>query len=130
MWSVAHLRPTLCSPMDCSLPGSSICGTIPARILKWIAFSSFRGSSGPGVEPTSPMVPALAGGCSTTEPAGHHHPAPAQSTGQGRLRSSRKDPRVHSRFVSLGCLTLNNCRLGPPGLSLKSLSLPIQEWSG
>ena len=33
--------PTLCDPMDCSLPGSSIHGSFQARVLEWgaIAFS-------------------------------------------------------------------------------------------
>ena len=33
--------PTLCDPMDCSPPGSSIHGILQARVLKWgaIAFS-------------------------------------------------------------------------------------------
>ena len=32
---------TLCNPMDCSLPGSSIHGSFQARVLEWgdIAFS-------------------------------------------------------------------------------------------
>ena len=30
-------------PSDCSLPGSSVHGIIPARILEWIAISSSRG---------------------------------------------------------------------------------------
>ena len=30
---------TLCDPMDCSLPGSSIHGIFQARILEWVAFS-------------------------------------------------------------------------------------------
>ena len=30
----------LCDPMDCSLPGSSVCGTTPARIVEWVAISS------------------------------------------------------------------------------------------
>ena len=29
--------PTLCDPMDCSLPGSSIHGIFQARILEWVA---------------------------------------------------------------------------------------------
>ena len=29
--------PTLCDPMDCSLPGSSVRGIFQARILKWVA---------------------------------------------------------------------------------------------
>ena len=33
--------PTLCDPMDCSLPGSSIHGSLQARLLEWgaVAFS-------------------------------------------------------------------------------------------
>ena len=38
----AQSCPTLCDPMDCSLPGSSIHGVLQARILEWVAicFSS------------------------------------------------------------------------------------------
>ena len=32
--------PTLCDPMDCSLPGSSVHGILQARILEWVAISS------------------------------------------------------------------------------------------
>ena len=39
--------PTLCDPMDCSLPGSSIHGILQARILEWIVISFSRGSSKP-----------------------------------------------------------------------------------
>ena len=43
--SVAQSYLTLCVPMDCSLPGSSIQGIFQARILEWVAISSSRGSS-------------------------------------------------------------------------------------
>ena len=38
---VAQLYPTLCNPMDHSLPGSSVHGIFQARVLEWgaIAFS-------------------------------------------------------------------------------------------
>ena len=38
---VAQSYPTLCDPMDCSLPGSSVHGIFQARVLEWgaIAFS-------------------------------------------------------------------------------------------
>ena len=36
---------TLCNPMDCSLPGSSVHGIFQARILEWVAISFSRGSS-------------------------------------------------------------------------------------
>ena len=38
---------TLCEPMDCSLPGSSVHGIFQAIILEWVAISLFRGSSPP-----------------------------------------------------------------------------------
>ena len=38
---------TLCDPMDCSLPGSSVHGILQARILKWVIMPSSRGSSWP-----------------------------------------------------------------------------------
>ena len=37
-----------CNPMDCSPPGSSVPGILQARIQKWVAISSSRGSSRPG----------------------------------------------------------------------------------
>ena len=38
---------TLCDPMDCSPPGSSVQGLLQARILEWVAMPSSRGSSRP-----------------------------------------------------------------------------------
>ena len=56
-----QLCPTLCDPMDCSLPGSSVHGTLQARILEWIAMLSSRGSSWLRIEPISLTSPALVG---------------------------------------------------------------------
>ena len=42
---VAQLCLTLCNPLDCSLPGSSIHGIFQARVLEWVVISSSRGSS-------------------------------------------------------------------------------------
>ena len=42
---VVQSCPTLCSPMDCSLPGSSVHGIFQARVLEWVAISFSRGSS-------------------------------------------------------------------------------------
>ena len=60
----AHSYLTLCNPMDCSPPGSSVHGIFQARILEWVAISSSRGffRPNPGIEPlsfTSPMSPAF-----------------------------------------------------------------------
>ena len=37
MYSVAQSCPTLCNPMNCSPPGSSVHGIFQARILEWLA---------------------------------------------------------------------------------------------
>ena len=42
---IAQLCTTLCDPMDCSPPGSSVHGILQARILKWAAIPFSRGSS-------------------------------------------------------------------------------------
>ena len=36
--------PTLCNPMDCSLPGSPIHGIFQARVLEWVAISFSKGN--------------------------------------------------------------------------------------
>ena len=36
---VAQSCPTLCNPVDCSLPGSSVHEILQARILEWVAIS-------------------------------------------------------------------------------------------
>ena len=61
-WSeseVAQSCLTLCDPMDCSPPGSSVRGILQARILEWVAMPATRGSSWPRgrIQP-----PALADG--------------------------------------------------------------------
>ena len=45
--SVAQPCPTLCDPMDCSPPGSSVRGILQARILEWVAMPSSRRSFQP-----------------------------------------------------------------------------------
>ena len=55
---VAKLCLTVCSPMDCSLPGSSVHGILQARILQWAAFSFSRGSSQPRNRTRPPALQA------------------------------------------------------------------------
>ena len=50
--------PTLCDPMDCSLPGSSVHGILQARILEWVAIASSRDLPDPGIKLTSPLSPS------------------------------------------------------------------------
>ena len=55
----AQSCPTPCDPMDCSPPGSSVHGILQARIPEWVAVSFSRDLPDPGIEPGSPMAPAL-----------------------------------------------------------------------
>ena len=48
--------PTICDTIYCSPPGSFVPGISQSRILEWIAISFSRGSSHPGLEPTSPAL--------------------------------------------------------------------------
>ena len=45
--SVAQSCSSLCDPMDCSSPGSSVHGVLQARIVEWVAISFCKGSSWP-----------------------------------------------------------------------------------
>ena len=69
--SVAQTCPTLCDPMGCGLPDSSVCGILQARTLAWVAISYSGGTSWPGW--------VLAGGLVTTVPPG----SPQQSDSVG-----------------------------------------------
>ena len=59
---VAQSCLTLCHPMDCSLPGSFVCGILQARILEWVAISFSRRSSQPR---DGTWVSCIAGRCFT-----------------------------------------------------------------
>jgi len=60
---------TICYPIYCSLPGSSVCGISQARILEWVTTRSGSLSPGdlpdPGIEPESPAPASI---FFTTEP--------------------------------------------------------------
>ena len=46
---VAQSCPTLCDPMDCSPPGSSVHEVLQARILEWVATQALCILTGPGM---------------------------------------------------------------------------------
>ena len=68
---------TVCDPMDCSPPGSSVHGILQARILEWVAISFSR-----GVFPTTelkPGSPASEADSLPPEPPGKPRPDPYDS---------------------------------------------------
>ena len=77
---------------DCSLPGSSVHGTSQARILKWVAVSSSRGSSQPGIEPASPAL------------QGSHLFSLSNRKKSLKLLSLESVAKIHKSFVFLSML--------------------------
>ena len=55
---------TLCDPVDCSLPDSSVHGILQSRILEWVPCPPLGDLPDPGIEPISlksPVLPAKFG---------------------------------------------------------------------
>ena len=63
-----QLSPTLCHPVDCSLPSSPVHGIFQARILEWIAMPSCRIFSIQELNPQLLCLLILADGFCTTSP--------------------------------------------------------------
>ena len=59
-------HPTLCNPMDCSLPGSSIHRISRQKYWSGLPYPSPGDLPDPGIERSSLMSPSLAGGFFTT----------------------------------------------------------------
>ena len=55
---VAQSCLTLCSPIDCNPPGSSVHGILQARILEWVAIPFSGDPPDSGIEPESPTLHA------------------------------------------------------------------------
>ena len=68
MFSVT--QSSLCSPMDCSPPGSSVHGILQARILEWVAMPSSRRSFQPRDWTCVSCGSCISGRFFTTEPLG------------------------------------------------------------
>src|SRR5574342_240891 len=64
---VTQSCPTLCDPMGCSPPGSSVHGILQARILEWVAIPFSRGSSSPRDQTQVSCVSCIEGRFFTTE---------------------------------------------------------------
>ena len=61
---------SVCDPMDCSPPGSSVHGILQARILEWVTMPSSRGSSQPRDQTCVSCISCFASRFFTTEPPG------------------------------------------------------------
>ena len=84
--SVTQFCLTLCDPMDCSPPRSSVHGILQARIREWVLSPGDLPS--PGIEPVSS---ALAGRFFTTEPLGKPAQTHAVTSKHARNNASLKN---------------------------------------
>ena len=71
--SVAQLCPTLCDPMDCSLPSSSLSMGYSQEYCDGLPFPIPGDLPNPGIKPTSLASPALTGGVFTIALLGKPH---------------------------------------------------------
>ena len=106
---------TLCDPMDCSQPGSSVHGVLQARILEWVAMSSPRDFPKLGIKPTSPVSPVFQADSLPSDPPGKpsHILSAAAAAKSLQLCLTLCDPEDH----------------GQPGSSVHGvLQARILEW--
>ena len=89
--SVAKSCLTLCDPMDCSPPGSSVHGISQARILERVAIPFSRGSSQPR-DPTH--ITLIVGRFFTAEPWGKPHPNRYRNTSTTSSMFSFQDMHI------------------------------------
>ena len=105
------LNPTLCDPMDCSLPGSSVHGGFQARVLEWVDISFSSGSSPPR---DRTRVSHIVGRRFTVRAS-------------RQVLGGRKQVLTPQRR---GCLSLVSPRWPSPDLGVGGLGvLPLQEYS-
>ena len=109
--------PTLCDPIDYSLPVSSVHGIFQAILLEWIAISFSRGSSQPRDRTRISYVSCIAGRFCTTEPTGMslssilHSPNIDRET---QFTQRRNCPRhQQSRVSNFNCLAPGSVPLTP-----------------
>ena len=108
--------PTLCDPMDCSLPVSSVHGILQARILEWVAILFSRVSSQPR---DRPRVSWIEGRFFTSEPLGK--PRTATQKGDSSLASRAFNPSLCL------CWALGH---SPSRKELKELGVSQLSWTG
>ena len=71
---VAQSYLSLCDLLDCSPPGSSVCGVLRQEYQSGLPFPSAGDLPDPGIKPMSPVSPALEEDSLPTEPLGKQGP--------------------------------------------------------
>ena len=93
-----QLCPIPCDPMNCSPPGSSVCGILQSRILEWVAMPSSRGSSPPRDQTHVSCISCIVGRFFTREAQSVHQFSSVQSLSRVQLFAT---PWIAARQASL-----------------------------
>ena len=114
---------TLCDPMDCGPPGSSVLGILQARILEWVDVSFSRRSFQPRDQT---WVSCIAGGFFTTELSGK----PGFYVGRTLIgfRDAQKGNPSHFLCSSPLCFALVRAQAGHKQLRRRQRSLNWTTW--
>ena len=104
--------PTLCNPMDCNPTGSSVYGTLQARIQEWVAVPPCRGSSQPRDLIQVSYVSCIAGRFFTNQTATWEVP-------HGKLNLSIFLPIGKKKIKNCISYKLFKCQVSHPLLLLK-----------
>ena len=99
--------PTLCDPMDCSLPGFSVHRIFQARVPEWVAISFSRGSSRDRTQVSHMWADTL----------------PFERLSSGKLMKRR----VNWSSKLQCCLILKNCQTCPSATTTL-ISQPTSHW--
>ena len=99
--------PTLCDPMDCSLPGFSVHRIFQARVPEWVAISFSRGSSRDQTQVSHMWADTL----------------PFERLSSGKLMKRR----VNWSSKLQCCLILKNCQTCPSATTTL-ISQPTSHW--
>ena len=117
----ARSGPTLCDPMYCSLPGSSVYGIFQARILEWVAVSFSRGSSRPWDWTWVSCVSALQVDSLPADPSG----MPTNSAQGSNFFTSLQTLAIF--WALKKCSHANRCEKGP--ISFECFYLYMRNWA-
>ena len=108
MWSGAQSLRSLCGPVECSSPGSSVHGIFQARNTGGGWIPTPGDLPDPGIKPVSLVSPALAGGLFTPAPPGK--PSVVWRWADGELEAAAVTR--HLRFTCGGSELFFFCFIG------------------
>ena len=118
----AQSCPTLCDPMDCSPPGSSVHGIFQTRILEWVAISYSRGSSQP-----KDQTYISCASCIGRQILYHYATWEALLPKEVRLKRGSDPPKVTQQSRGLGLLSSPQNPAPPPPFSGSSAAQGAQQ---